>query len=112
MRAISLEDELAFETGFKMSKDKIEETTSQQIRNTPSVMQICQCQVHCEGQWCHFVGKVKIEKSLKLSGDIKEEKHVDDGVDEEMKMAIANPAEKEEGWSLLSQKTILDQQIP
>ena len=28
MRAISLEDELAFETGFKMSKDKIEETTS------------------------------------------------------------------------------------
>ena len=69
-------------------------------------------QVHCEGQWCHFVGKVKIEKSLKLSGDIKEEKHVDDGVDEEMKMAIANPAEKEEGWSLLRQKTILDQQKP
>ena len=49
--------------------------------------------------------------SLKLSGDKQAEKHDDDGVDEDMKMTIANSAEKEEGWSLLRQKTILDQQI-
>ena len=66
-------------------------------------------QVHCEGQWCHFVGKLKINK---LPGDKQAEKHDDDGVDEEMKMTIANSAEKEEGWSLLRQKTILDQQKP
>ena len=48
----------------------------------------------------------------KLSGDKQAEKHDDEGVDEEMKMTIANSAEKEEGWSLLRQKTILDQQKP
>ena len=50
--------------------------------------------------------------TLKLSGDEQAEKHDDDGVDEDMKMTIANSAEKEEGWSLLRQKTILDQQKP
>ena len=49
----------------------------------------------------------------KLPGGQKEEKHDDDGVDEEMKMTIvAYSAEKEEGWCLLRQKTILDHQKP
>ena len=48
----------------------------------------------------------------KLSGGQKKEKHSDDHVGKEIKMAIANSAKKEEGLSLLRQKTILDQQKP